>query len=344
MEVHVFLIFGDMRGLSYAVILCVFCLTSLAQGMRIATWNVENMFDTCHDVGKRDTDFLPQAERRWNTWRYWRKLRSITQTLAAMDLPDLVALQEVENDTVLRDLTRRTALWRAGYGYVLTDGPDVRGTDVAILYRREQFALCRSRGVRVPSALHGLRATRDILYAAGVLPTGDTLHVIAVHFPSRRNNSTEARRNRALAAETLSGLVDSVYRACGGVCGGCRMTGCASCPKIVVMGDFNAEPGDVIFEQTGDGLVSIVEQDRVRLRGVRGTYCYRGIWGYLDHILVSPSLYLCVRGLARECRFPFLLTRDGRMPRRTYGGVHYIGGVSDHLPLLARLLFAAPAE
>ena len=80
------------------------------QRFRVATWNLENAFDTVHDEGKDDLEFLPTAERQWSSRRYWRKLRGITQTLAAMELPALVGVQEVENDTVLRDLTRRTAL------------------------------------------------------------------------------------------------------------------------------------------------------------------------------------------------------------------------------------------
>ena len=60
----------------------------------MATWNIENAFDTVHDEGKDDHEFLPQAERRWHSGRYWRKLRGITQTLAAMELPALVGFQE----------------------------------------------------------------------------------------------------------------------------------------------------------------------------------------------------------------------------------------------------------
>ena len=111
------------------------------QRFRVATWNIENAFDTVHDEGKDDLEFLPRAERRWHSGRYWRKLRGITQTLAAMELPALVGFQEVENDTVLRDLTRRTALWPARYKYVITDSPDERGVDVALLYNPKVFSL-----------------------------------------------------------------------------------------------------------------------------------------------------------------------------------------------------------
>ena len=53
-----------------------------------------------------------------------------------MDTPALVALCEVENDSVLRDLTRYSVLREAGYRYVITHSPDERGINVALLYQR----------------------------------------------------------------------------------------------------------------------------------------------------------------------------------------------------------------
>ncbi len=319
-----------MRYLSSVIVLLILCCTMSAQRLRVATWNIENMFDTCHDEGKQDFEFLPSAPRRWTSGRYWRKLRGISQTLAAMELPAIVALQEVENDTVLRDLTRRTALWNAHYSYVITDSKDERGIDVGLLYRPQAFRLYCSRGVRVPSIEYGLHPTRDLLYAAGILPDGDTLHVIAVHLPSRRNNNAASKQNRELAVSTILEIVDSISR--------------NSNPNVIVMGDFNAEPGDRIFSKTSPRLISIVEQDKNKLRGQMGTYYFRRIWGYLDHILVSPALKDHVQGRAYECRFPFLLRTDRKIPHRTYGGEHYMGGLSDHLPLLADFLFAAPSQ
>ena len=46
--------------------------------------------------------------------------------------PALVGLCEVENDSVLRDLTRRSPLKELSYRYVMTSSPDLRGIDVAL--------------------------------------------------------------------------------------------------------------------------------------------------------------------------------------------------------------------
>ncbi len=309
-----------MKGLMWSIFMVLFCsLCGIAQSgsCRIATWNVENLFDTLHDAGKEDYEYLPSAERGWGSWRYWHKLRGIGQTLAAMGLPSIVALQEVENDTVLRDLTKRTPLWKAGYRYVMTDSRDSRGVDVALLYDPREFSLLSYTSVRVPSEEAGLRPTRDILVCSGRVGAERHIHVVVVHLPSRRNNNASTRRLREMALSTLNGIIDSV---------GHR--------GVVVLGDFNAEPRDAAFDVI-KGVRSILTTDRKTLRGERGTYCFRGLWGYLDNILVSEDLLPVVQGEARECRYEWLMRQDGKMPRRTYGGTFYMGGLSDHLPLIA---------
>ena len=246
-------IFARMRHMFALLIMLLPLISVHGQRFRVATWNIENAFDTVHDEGKDDHEFLPHAERRWHSGRYWRKLRGITQTLAAMELPALVGFQEVENDTVLRDLTRRTALWSARYKYVITDSPDERGVDVALLYNPKVFSLLSWHTVRIPSQEHGLRPTRDILVANGMVGK-DTLHVCVVHLPSRRNNDAATRQNRTLAVHTLCNIMDSLKGR-----------------KVMIMGDFNAEPGDEIFTSMSQRLVTLMPTGRKTLNDKRGT-------------------------------------------------------------------------
>ena len=288
---------------------------------RVATWNIENAFDTLHDDGKDDAEFLPHAERRWNSSKYWRKLKGVTQTLAAMQLPAIVALQEVENDTVLRDLTKRTALANARYRYLITDSPDSRGIDVALLYNPQVFDLVSWKSIRIPCEQHGLRPTRDILLASGMIGR-DTLHICVVHFPSRRNNDTATQQARSLAIETVCDVLDSLAG-----------------KHIMMMGDFNAECGDEMFNSFSPRLTSLNKNQGNLSNEKRGTYYFQGIWGYLDHILVSPSLKHHIMGSAGECRFPWLLRTEKQIPHRTYGGTSYLGGISDHLPLMVNVNF-----
>ena len=83
---------------------------------RVVSWNIENQFDTHHDSLKNDHEFLPDAMRHWNYSRYKKKLVDVARVITAIgewSPPALVGLCEVENDTVLRDLTRRSPFKRA---------------------------------------------------------------------------------------------------------------------------------------------------------------------------------------------------------------------------------------
>lgn len=295
--------------------------------------NCENLFDCQHDSLKQDTEFLPSSAHHWTPARYWRKLNRVGQTIVACggegsewSLPDMVALCEVENDSVLRDLTKRSLLRTARYEYVMTDSPDERGIDVALLYSPFSFDLLRHHSIRV-NTINGMRPTRDILYAAGRIITGDTLHVFVVHAPSRSGGERATRRFRAHVARRLGEAIDSVRTL-------------SPQAHIIVAGDFNDHTDDeslgILY---GHGLSDVTAHAQGS-HGARGTYRYHGLWESLDHVLMSRRMSERVSE-AFVFDTPFLLTDDekygGKQPLRTYLGPRYIGGFSDHLPLVVRL-------
>ncbi len=303
--------------------------------LRILEWNVENLFDTVHDEGFRDEEFLPQGERRWTSYRYWQKLNDIARVIAGVaedgHIADLVGLCEVENDSALTMLTQRSLLRTLHYQYIMTNCEDERGIDVALLYQPARFRPLEHRAVRVPSRENGLRATRDILYVKGLVQSGrttegtDTLHVLVVHLPSRAGGH-EGDRNRRLAARTLADVVDSIYATS-------RQEVTAMEPAVLLMGDFNVSRHDRLFKQLPLRLTDDLESP--------GTYCFQGLWQWLDHILISRAL--TADRSASPVRLPWQLeenkTYGGKMPRRTFRGPTYHGGISDHLPLLLDLRF-----
>ena len=78
-----------------------------AQSLTFVELNCENLFDYRDDAGKDDAEYLPEATRHWTRKRYWRKLNNIAQELLSTSdegIPNLIALCEVENDSVLIDL------------------------------------------------------------------------------------------------------------------------------------------------------------------------------------------------------------------------------------------------
>ena len=295
--------------------------------------NCENLFDCQHDSLKNDTEFLPDGAYHWTRTRYWQKLDRIGQTILSCgvkkqswQLPDMVALCEVENDSVLHDLTRRSLLRNARYDYVMTNSPNERGIDVALMYSPYSFRLIGSHSVRV-KPIKGMRPTRDILYASGVIASGDTLHVIVAHLPSRRGGEKFSRPFRMAAARQVADVIDSIYN------------NVSAEAKIIVAGDFNDYSNSESLQLLRSKRIVEVSQGAKGHNGAKGTYRYQGLWGSLDHILASSNLADCLA----ECYIndaDFLIERDekygGVKPRRNYLGPRYLNGFSDHLPLVAR--------
>ncbi len=300
------------------MIFWLFGIKSSAQ--RVVWWNVENLFDCQHDSLKNDEEFLPEGAYHWTQGRYWKKLDNLSRTIAMIagedDWPMIVALGEVENDTVLRDLTRRSPLRFADYQSIHYESPDERGVDVALLYQPEQFLPLASTCCRVPSVEKGFRPTRDILHVKGLcLHSGDTIHLLAVHLPSRRGNTRKSSLHRQLAVATLCQVIDSLRQ-----------------EKVLLMGDFNAKPSDAALKPLKDRMTSLVSKGKASKWKSVGTYYYRGLWSHLDHFWATSSLYNDLKSPMSIGRFPHLLTQEG-IPFRTYQGPTYIGGISDHLPI-----------
>ncbi len=305
---------------------------ALAASLSFVEMNCENLFDCKHDSLKQDTDWVIGGARRWSYKRYWRKLNDIGQAILACgeyegrwSLPDLVALVEVENDSVLFDLTKRSLLRRAEYEYIMTQSDDVRGIDVALLYSPFSFKPLQHRNIR-PPIFPGYRPTRDILHVKGLVISDDTLHVFVVHAPSRFGGERTTRPYRMAIASLLGATVDSI----------CRQDHDA---KIIITGDFNDYAGDPALEELLRHNLHHASQTAKGKHGAQGTYRYEGLWGSLDHFFVS----LPVKHFVRECEIfdaPFLIEEDdkygGIKPRRTYWGYRYKKGTSDHLPLVLR--------
>lgn len=287
--------------------------------------NCENMFDCQHDSLKDDTEWMPEGKRKWTPARYWRKLNHIGQEILSCQqegVPDLVALVEVENDSCLFDLTHRSLLRGAGYEYLMTQSPDVRGIDVALLYQPMTFRpICYDYLDIKP--LEGMRPTRDILYVKGETLKGDTLHIFVVHAPSRYGGDKQTRPNRQLVANRVMSVVRQLPIGA----------------KVIVAGDFNDEATDPALRFLENNGLHNVTANATGSHGAKATYRYQGLWQSIDHVFVSPALLdSVVQTFINDD--PFLLEEDkkygGVKPLRTFNGYRYQRGFSDHLPLVVR--------
>lgn len=311
--------------------------------VRLMFYNTENFFDTVDDTLKDDEEFLPDGLRRWNRTRYFKKVNSIYKTIIAAgewNPPAIVGLCEIENRKVLEDLVYGTALSNFGYGIVHEESPDPRGIDVCMIFRKDLVRVIDHRAW-IPTAVRkGEFHSRSILYVkCDVL--GDTLHLIINHWPSRRGGVLAGEPLREEVALMVREAVDSLYLVSGGAL------------KAIIFGDFNCSTDDPVisslFKSPRPGeniLFNLAGQDP---KGGLGTYRYMGTWETLDQVIVSEELLISSRGLYTERKNfrifnpDFLLKHDSKYPGMTtfstYQGYKYLGGFSDHLPVLLDLGF-----
>lgn len=287
----------------------------------IAFWNVENFFDIHHDTLKNDYEFTPEGTYHWSYNRYLDKRNKIFKMLATLDYPAIMGLAEVENSTVLQDLCLGTPLRQKGYRYIHYESPDKRGIDCALLYREDCFKLLETQAINVSNSEKNF-FTRDILLVVGVLGEGDTCCLLVNHWPSKSGGS-KTRRRRMAVAQLLRHTMDSLALAHPNA-------------LVLAMGDFNASPDEEAirkgmgFGRTGrndEGFTNLM----ITIPKGEGTYKYQGSWSCIDQILSNRFLTPII------IQPEYMLLPDTRYlgvkPFRTYLGLRYQGGYSDHLPI-----------
>ncbi|MCR5455980.1 MAG: endonuclease/exonuclease/phosphatase family protein [Bacteroidales bacterium] len=308
----------------------------------VVSYNVENLFDTINNPATADDEFTPEGERHWDSFRYYQKLKKLWKVVAATtydDFPDVIGLYEVENRDVVSDLLYKTPLWRGRYSIFHRESMDRRGIDVAIAYRAQTFRPLDSAAIRINfDGADSTYFTRDILYLKGLVKSsGDTLHIFANHWPSRYSGFSASEILRCRAATVLRACVDSIFAV-------------EPCAKILCMGDFNDNPDNMSVNEYLKARTDLSNFSPGNLYNVSfplwtdrhlWTYWYQGRGDFLDQIIASGSL-LDGSGLhfgiddAGPLQEAFVRNEDGSI-FRTYMGPKYMGGYSDHLPVVIRM-------
>lgn len=316
----------------------------------VGFYNMENLFDTCHDEGKRDYEFLPTGSYRWNGMKYTHKLHNMARALADLGtdvLPNVgcafVGLAEVENHKVLDDLTAQPQLAQRGYRYVHVEGPDRRGIDCALLYNPSLFSV---RTVKLVPYIQTLAKdsdflTRGFLTICGTL-AGEPVAVVVCHLPSRFSDSFY----REQGARQIRAIKDSLLRED------------SSC-KVLVMGDMNDDPIDKSICEAlgGKGQIDEVGNDEmynpwynILVKEGVGTLFYQGAWNLFDQILLSPNLlnrhgtkdFATLKYWKHQIfKRDYLFQTEGKYkgsPKRTTAGGVWLDGFSDHLPVAVYLV------
>lgn len=316
----------------------------------VGFYNQENLFDTCHDEGKRDYDFLPTGSYKWNAMKYNHKLSNMSRALADMGtdvLPNIgcaiIGLAEVENSKALDDLIAQPALSARNYQYVHIEGPDRRGIDCALLYNPSLFSVKNTRLVPYVQKLKKDSAfyTRGFLTVSGTL-ADENVAVIVCHLPSRFSESFY----RELGAEQVKAIKDSL------------LNDDPNC-KIFVMGDMNDDPIDKSMAGILKGKANIKDVNEgdmynpwynILVKEGVGTLLYQGSWNLFDQILLTPNLlnkddkkdFSSLKFWKNQIfKRDYLFQTEGKYkgsPKRTTAGGVWLDGYSDHLPVVVYLV------
>jgi hypothetical protein len=180
--------------------------------------------------------------------------------------------------------------------------------------------------------------TRCVLYVRLADAKKDTFHIFVNHWKSRTGGASETESQRIENATNLKHLADSLL---------------AANPKanIVMMGDFNDEPGNKSLSET---LGAMKPEGAIKPTGLynlmydrytqgEGTLYYKD-WDLFDQFVVAGNLLVKKPGKGAVILPPYayifkpdwLLYKNKAgvmVPNRTAGSTEYYGGYSDHLPV-----------
>lgn len=337
-----------MKWFIYSLFLTFSIITIQAQtdstSICFAFYNVENFFDPDNDSLKNDDSYTFDGINRWTYSKMIHKRNQISKVILAMNgwsPPDVVGFAEVENGNLLKNLCFQTGLKKYNYNYIHIESPDLRGIDVAFIYRMDRVIILESHAIPIHFPFDTVSKNRDILYVKVQLFNHDTIHFFINHWTSRFGGFGATVKKRNHYAFLLKQQVDSIFK---------KEPNAA----IVIMGDFNDYPTNesikkvlktVEVSSECSNLVNLMEKYKP-IQNI-GTHKNEEFWGCLDQIIVSSNFFQETSTLQIDVlennifKEDFLLVSDekygGIKTFRTYEGVKYKGGFSDHLPVYVRI-------
>ena len=331
-------------------LLCVGSLSVFSQQKRfemyaVGFYNLENLFDTIHDQGKNDYEFLPEGTNKWGTMKYTNKVKNMSGVLSEMatDMVPVgmaaVGVSEIENSNVLQALIESDALAPRGWKFIHVEGPDSRGVDCALLYNPALYQpfVYKLAPYLLENGSDEYK-TRGFLIVGGKM-SGEDVYMIVNHWPSRYAKSPARERAGVQVRELKDSIMNEHPDA-----------------KVIIMGDMNDDPDDKSMK-TCLGAMRYREDLKkpsdlynpwwniLREKGV-GTLKYKGDWNLFDQVVFTANLVGKDRSTLKYYK-PEIFSRnymfqvDGKYkgsPKRTHAGGVWLNGYSDHLPAIIYLV------
>ena len=283
----------------------------------------------------------------WTEDRLDKKMYNLSRIIRMMNNgngPDILGVCEVENQQVLEEMVGKY-LSDLDYEIAYLESPDNRGIDNGLIFKSDKFTLLSLQADTVH--LSDGWPTR-LIFGVNLLTNEDEqISVFVNHWPSRSGGQVESEPKRIAAAQTLRSAVDRIFSSDENA-------------NIFIIGDFNDDPVDVSvletlhaypikcdslpadFEMNSEGELFNLSYEK--FENGMGSFKYKDTWNMLDQIIVSGSLiigndinYIC--NSLEVFKPDLIVTQSGQYegtPFPTYGGKKYLGGYSDHFPVVAQ--------
>ncbi|SFI54344.1 endonuclease/exonuclease/phosphatase family protein [Halpernia frigidisoli] len=304
----------------------------------IMFYNVENLFPPDpKPVHKSDPS--NSGLKNWDENRYKSKITKIAHVLELVTedhqiLPILIGLAEISTDSVLKDIIAQP-VFENKYKYIQFDSLDERGVDVALLYNAEKCEILHSEPISFifefenpgPSSFD---TTRDVLFCK-VKIDEQIIDFYVVHLPSKRENDVNKPKREHILDKIKERILEERKE---------------NSDPVIVMGDFNDNANEVMidnFLKTNDTEILKNPFSQLFLDKKYSTFHHSN--GLLfEQILLSLEFFNNISGLKFEEAAVFNNVKLGSWDRkyqgrpfRTYVGTRYLGGYSDHFPVLVKI-------
>lgn len=305
-----------------------------AQTTIIGFYNCENYYDTVNQVNVIDEDFLPNSEKKYTQDAFNLKSMHLAKVIFKLGTINnseglaMIGLAEIENKIVLTKLINEPLLKKYHYKFIHFDSKDPRGVDVALIYNPAHFTPYQYRPYSLSDKNHfNTYATRDILYVKGQL-NNEWVHVLVNHWPSRRGGERISSSKRIWASSICKKIIDSIQHN-------------DPMARFIVMGDFNDNPNNKSLKK-----LKMSNPFMKMYKNGQGSIAFNDSWNLFDQILISPNW----DSNPLNSKVAFTLTsykpviyknndmieKNGKYrgyPKRTYNGIVYNNGYSDHFPV-----------
>lgn len=288
------------------------------QLLRLVTWNTQLMFDGIDD-GNEFSEYSV-AKGYWSAQKYGIRLGRLCEGLilcgAASGMgpntaPDIIVLQEVENERIVYDLCNRLPQRNGHRHGVFVPSPEGAAFGSAVLSRYPVT------GVTAHSGDCGAEIVRPVLEVS-IDVQGIPLTVFAVHWKSK-TGSDEGTGIRQIQEKLLVKRMKILDEEHPGT-------------LYVACGDFNQMPHE--FSLLDEYINSWSFPVEKQVLPFDGTYWYNDGWEAIDQFF-CPS-HLCdglnpdVEQITLVAREPLMNSQGAPARYEIYSG----SGYSDHLPLV----------